>query len=407
MDLYEIPLLLALGALILYTVLGGADFGAGFWQLVAGRGPRAARIRDHAHDSMGPVWEANHLWLIFVLVIMWTAYPLAFGSIGSTLCVPLFVAAVGIILRGAAYALRAGAATPREMGSIDMLFSLSSILTPFALGAAVGGIASRRVPVGNAAGDLFTSWLNPTSILIGVLAVAVASYLAAVYMSADAVRIGEPDLARRFRARALGAGVVAGAVALGGLVVLHSDAEPLYHGLVEGDGRPALGLSVLAGVLTLALVWRSRFELARYSAAVAVGAIVAGWALAQSPVLLPGLTVREAAAPHDTMVALIVALAAGAVILFPSLTLLFRLYLGGVFERTPASGAPPQRDGAVLSTSAIALLERSAGASLILGFGFLTVAESGWAHAVGVAALFAFIALGFIAVVPPALTRER
>jgi cytochrome bd ubiquinol oxidase subunit II len=406
MDLYEIPLFIALGALILYTVLGGADFGAGFWQLMAGRGPRAARIRDHAHHSMGPVWEANHLWLIFVLVIMWTAYPLAFGSIGSTLCVPLFVAAVGIILRGAAYALRAGASTPQEMGRIDTLFSLSSILTPFALGAAVGGIASRRVPVGNAAGDLFTSWLNPTSILIGVLAVAVASYLAAVYLSADAVRIGEPDLARRFRARALVAGVVAGAVALGGLLVLRSDAKPLYQGLVEGDGRVALAVSVLAGVFALALVWRSRFELARYSAALAVAAIVAGWALAQSPVLLPGLTVREAAAPHDTMVALIVALAAGAVILFPSLTLLFRLYLGGVFERTATPGGPGPHGAAVLSTSATGLLGRSAGACLILGFGFLTVAESGWAHAVGVAALFAFIALGFIAAVPPALTRD-
>jgi cytochrome d ubiquinol oxidase subunit II len=169
MQLYEIPLIFALVGLVLYTVLGGADFGAGVWQLTAGGGPRAERIRDHAHNAMAPVWEANHVWLIFVLVIMWTAYPVAFGSIGSTLAIPLFVAAVGIIFRGTTYALRAGAGAARELRVIDTLFALSSILTPFALGAAVGGIASRRVPVGNAAGDFVTSWLNPTSILIGAL----------------------------------------------------------------------------------------------------------------------------------------------------------------------------------------------------------------------------------------------
>src|SRR5207237_3357533 len=148
----------------------------------------------------------------------------AFGSIASTLSVPLFIAAIGIIFRGAAYALRSGSATRTELRAIDAVFSLSSILTPFALCAAVGGIASRRVPVGNAAGHLFSGWLNPTSILVGVLAVATAAYLAAVYLSADAVRLGQADLARQFRARALGSGLVAGAIAIGGLAVLHSDA---------------------------------------------------------------------------------------------------------------------------------------------------------------------------------------
>src|SRR5205085_4354432 len=134
---------------------------------------RGECIRDHAHAAMAPVWEANHVWLVFVLTVMWTAYPIAFGSIASTLSIALFIAAVGIIFRGAAYALRAGARTPREAGTIDTIFAICSVLTPFALGAAVGGIASMRVPVGNAAGHLFSSWLNPTSILVGVLAVAV------------------------------------------------------------------------------------------------------------------------------------------------------------------------------------------------------------------------------------------
>src|SRR4030095_10271943 len=134
--------------LALYTVLGGADFGAGFWQVVAGKDERADEIRDHAHHAMAPVWEANHVWLIFVLTVVWTAYPTAFGSIASTLSVPLFIAAVGIIFRGGSYALRAGAPPPRELRAIDTVTALSSIITPFALGAAVGGIASGRVPVG-------------------------------------------------------------------------------------------------------------------------------------------------------------------------------------------------------------------------------------------------------------------
>ena len=168
MLLKALPLTFVLAGLALYTALAGADFGAGFWQLFAGRGERAAGIRAHAHRSMGPVWEANHVWLIFVLTVFWTSYPRAFGSIASTLAVPLFIAALGIILRGAAYALRAGASGAGESGVIDTIFSVSSVLTPFALGAAIGAIATGRVPVGNASGHPFSSWLNPTSIFIGL-----------------------------------------------------------------------------------------------------------------------------------------------------------------------------------------------------------------------------------------------
>src|SRR5262245_28341541 len=163
MSLAELPLLLMLAGLAAYAVLGGADFGAGFWQLVRGR----RELREHAHHAMSPVWEANHVWLIFVLVVCWTASPRAFGSIASTLAAAFFVAGIGIVLRGTAYALRAGTATPREQRRVEVVLALSSILTPFALGAVLGGIASGRVPVGNARGDLLTSWLNPTSALIG------------------------------------------------------------------------------------------------------------------------------------------------------------------------------------------------------------------------------------------------
>src|SRR5262249_15674014 len=157
---------------------------------------------------------ANHVWLIFVITVFWTAYPKAFGSIASTLAIPLFIALIGIVFRGAAYALRSGATTEREAGGIDTIFAISSILLPFALGAAIGAIATDRVPVGNAAGHLGSSWLNPTSIFIGVLAVAVCAYLAAVYLAADAAHDGDAALEQQFRLRALGSGVVAGAIAL-------------------------------------------------------------------------------------------------------------------------------------------------------------------------------------------------
>jgi cytochrome d ubiquinol oxidase subunit II len=396
--LSALPLAFVLAGVVLYSVLAGADLGAGFWQLFAGRGQHAEEIREHAHHSMGPVWEANHVWLIFVLTVFWTAYPTAFGSITSTLAFPLFLAGIGIVFRGAAYALRAGASTPRELGVIDTVFSLSSILTPFALGSMVGGIATGRVPVGNAAGDRFSSWLNATSIIVGVLAVATCAYLAAVYLAADASRRDESDLVDAFRMRALGAGVVAGALALAGIVVVRREARTLYDGLVSGRALPAVVVSALAGLATLALVYRRRFEAARYSAALAVAAVVAGWALAQWPTILPGLDVRQAAAPHDVLIAVVVAVLGGGAIVFPSLALLFRLTLAGRFdEGRPAQARPPAR---VRPQAGAALLVRLAGACLIVGFGLLTVANAAWAHGIGVAALLAFVVTGFLALMP-------
>jgi cytochrome bd ubiquinol oxidase subunit II len=414
MHFYELPLIFALIGLVLYTVLAGADFGAGFWQLFAGRGQGAARVRDHAHNSMAPVWEANHVWLIFVLTVTWTAYPTAFGSIASTLSVPLFIAAIGIIIRGAAYALRAGTSTAGERRPIDAVFAISSILTPFALGTMVGGIASRRVPVGNAAGELFSSWLNPTSLMVGALAVATSAYLAAVFLAADAARLRDGDLEGRFRSRALGAGLVAGAIAIAGLAVLQTDAHFLYHRLLYSDGLAGVITSILAGIATLELVRRNRFETARYTAALAVAAVVAGWALAQNPTLLPGLTIQQAAASHDTLVVLIVAAIGGALTLFPSLALLFGLVLRGQLDHDANLVAQPMAvAGSLLAASAPGLLARLAGAGLLAGFGLLTVAEAGWAHALGVLALLGFIACGFLAAVPAQLAdidrgdRER
>jgi cytochrome bd ubiquinol oxidase subunit II len=330
----ELCLALVVAGMIAYAVLGGADFGAGFWDLTAGGARRGGAVRGMVQRSMGPVWEANHVWLIFILVIFWTAFPVPFGSVMSTLYVPLLIVTVGIIFRGTAFALRGEAATINEARLLGGLFAMSSVLVPFCLGACVGAIASGRVPIGNAAGDPFSSWLNPTGIMVGVLFVLTGAYLAAVYMAADSQRGDLVDLQRAFRGRALGAGIAAGIVAAAGLLVLRSDARHLYDGLVSDGGLACVAVSAVAGVGTLALVWRQRYATARYSAVVAVAAVIVGWAVAQSPDLLPGeLTVEQAAAPDATLVAVLVSVVFGTALLAPSMYWLFSLTLRGRLDQ--------------------------------------------------------------------------
>jgi cytochrome d ubiquinol oxidase subunit II len=330
----EVCLALVIAGITAYAVLGGADFGGGFWDLTAGGAERGGRVRGMVEHSMSPVWEANHVWLIFVLVIMWTCFPVAFGSIFSTLYVPLFIAAAGIIFRGTAFALRGQAATIGEARLLGALFASSSVLVPFCFGACLGAIGSGRVPVGNAAGDPISSWLNPTGILVGVLAVITGAYLAAVYMAGDSVRAGLPDMQRAFRARALIAGVAAGMVAIGGLIVLRDDARSLFDGLTSDGGLVFVIASAIAGGITLWLVWAERFELARFSAAAAVACVTVGWAFAQSPYLLPEhLTLEKAAAGDATLIATLVGVGLGLLVLVPSLYLLYSLTLKGRLDQ--------------------------------------------------------------------------
>jgi cytochrome bd ubiquinol oxidase subunit II len=342
------------------------------------------------------------VWLIFVLTVTWTAYPAAFGSIASTLSIALIVAVLGIVVRGAAYAVSAGTSGPRQVRKLDFVSAISSIVTPFALGACVGGIASGQVPYGKAQGDLVSSWLNPTSAVVGALAIAVSAYLAAVYLCDDAQRRGEHALVAPYRRRALGAGTVAGLLALAGLAVVQRDAHPLYRELIAGPGLPAVIVSGATGVSALGLVLRRRFQLARLAAALAVAAIVAGWALAQQPQLLPGLTVDQAAAPRDTLIAVIIAVVGGGIVVIPSLFVLLRLSVAGhLGDYSSDGGFAALRSGpARIPELHPARAGRLATACLIAGFSFLTVAEVGWAHAIGVAMLLAAIALGLAAAAP-------
>lgn len=404
MTLAELPLVLMLVGLTAYAVLGGADFGAAFWQLGA-RGEQGGALRQHAYRAMGPVWEANHVWLIFVLAICWTAYPEVFASIFSTLTVPLFIAAIGIILRGTAYAIHAGTAREIERRAVDRIFSISSVLTPFALGTVVGAIAFGRVPVGNAQGDLVSSWLNASSFIIGFLAVATGAYVAAVYLAGDGARAGREDLASAFRTRALGAGVITGAIALVALLVVHSDGGRVGERLLEWPAISAVASSAAAGLFTLELTRRSRFEAARYGASAAVAFVILGWALAQRPELLPGLTVDEAAAGQTVLLATVVGVAIGALVLIPSLILLFGLVLRGRFDEdagdTDGLASNSQRRPTRMSLLTLAVGAGAVGLLLTLIF------DGGALLGLGIVGLFAFVGLASIAIVSDATSSSE
>jgi cytochrome bd ubiquinol oxidase subunit II len=342
MTLPAVVLGLMFVGLIAYALFAGADFGAGIWDLLAGGTRRGARQRDLIEHSIGPVWEANHVWLIFVLVVLWTAFSGAFAAVATTLYIPMTLAAFGMIARGAAFAFRKSITTLGMRRFLGAAFAVSSLITPFFLGAVVGGVASGRVPPGIAAGDVVTSWVNPTSILGGVLAVLVCAYLAAVFLCADARREGPEDLAEQFRARALGTAAVTGAVGLGGFFVLRADAPLLFAGLT-GRGLPVIVLSVVAGLVAIALLVLRRYAIARLASGLAVTAILIGWAVAQYPYVLPPyLTIDQAAAPRTTLVATLVTLIVGGAILVPALVYLYTLFQREHAEHVEVGSAQPR-----------------------------------------------------------------
>jgi cytochrome d ubiquinol oxidase subunit II len=321
--------------LTMYAVFGGADFGAGFWSLLA-RGERDRRARGLIDWAIGPVWEANHVWLIFVLVYLWTGFSAAFEAIFSTLFIPLSLAALGIVLRGSGFAFQHTARRAGGRALATLAFGLASVLTPFFLGTVVGAIAGGRVPTGNAAGDPVTSWVNTLSLVTGTLFIATGAYLAAVFLVSDARRAGAPDLERYFVRRALVAAVATGALAAGGLVVLHADAPVVFDGL-KGDGLPLVVLSAACGTAVLVLLYRGARRGTRVLAAGAVAAVVWGWGVAQHPYLLPPtLTIDDAAAPSATLKSLLIVFGVAVVVVLPALGLLFTLVQRNLVEEAPA-----------------------------------------------------------------------
>ena len=334
-DLFTLPN--AVAALIVvalngYVLLGGADFGGGVWDLLAS-GPRRDRQRALIADAIGPIWEANHVWLIVVIVLLFTCFPSAFAELATTLHIPLTLMLIGIVLRGSAFTFRAhhgeDSAMPLHWGRV---FAVASTLTPVFLGICVGAVASGAVPR-KGHGEFYQSfvapWLTPFCFGAGALTLALFVFLAAVYLTVEAREIG---LQADFRRRALAAAAAVFLTATATLALALPDAPLMGHGLTASAW--ALPLHVLTGaaaVVAIGGLWGRRYRLARLAAAVQVSAILWGWALAQYPYLLPPtFTIAGAAAPRVTLTLVLWALAAGALVLFPSL-----FYLLSIFKRRP------------------------------------------------------------------------
>jgi cytochrome bd ubiquinol oxidase subunit II len=316
---------LLLLAIVMYAIFGGADFGAGFWDLVAGGAERGERPREVIDHSIGPVWEANHVWLIFCFVLLWTGFPEAYASVMLTLFVPLTLAALGIVLRGSSFAFRKTVFRTRDRRNFGAAFAGGSVLVPYCMGAIAGAIASGRVPPGGEAGDPWTSWVNPTSVLGGVLALTVVAYLSSVYLVWDSRRLADDTMGEYFRRRAVGAAIIAGAAALAGIFILQADSEYLFDEL-KGKALPLVIVSAVCGVGSLILLLRKATHWARLLAIGAVATVVGAWGVAQWPYILPEtLEVSEAAAPSGTLVTLLVAAVGMLVIVVPGFILLYVL----------------------------------------------------------------------------------
>lgn len=327
-DLIAVVLLLAVAA---YACGGGTDYGAGFWDLTAGgteRGKRPRWLIDHA---MAPVWEVNNVWLIFVLVIMWTGFPLLFQTVFSAMWLPLALAAIGLVLRGAGFAFRKPSKRLAGRRLYGAVFAVASVVTPFFLGAAVGGVASGRVAPGTEASA--DAWTSPMSVMFGLVAIATTAFLGAVFLTGDARRFDAPDLVGYFRLRALSALAVLTVLAVITGFVTHEDSPHVWHGLTHGLG---LLFVVLAGVAALATAWlllRTPSAWLRVTAVGVVASAVIAWGVAQRPYLIPtSLTVSDAAGAPATLTWLAIVTLVALVLVMPAVALLYWLDAHGELE---------------------------------------------------------------------------
>ncbi len=314
-----------------YVLTGGADFGGGMWDLLA-RGPRRDAQRSLIAHAIGPIWEANHVWLILVVVILFTAFPAAFATLGTVLHIPLSLMLTGIVLRGSSFVFRSyGARDDVSQRRWGRVFAIASLLTPLLLGVIVGAIASGAVGAVSPGAEsssfvavYVAPWLSPFPLAMGVLALTMFAFLAAVYL---AVAASDEELREDFRQRALGAALAMFIAAFGGLVVAELHVPHVSWRMTHGIAvvlQAAIALAALSAIWSL---WTRRYAAARVAAATQVSLILWGWVIVQYPfVIPPTLTLRAAAAPSVTLRLLLYGLVGGGVILLPALAYLFRTF---------------------------------------------------------------------------------
>jgi cytochrome bd ubiquinol oxidase subunit II len=314
-------------ALVIYSLLGGADYGAGFWDLMCS-GPRQQGQRDLISRAIQPVWEANHIWLILLVVLMFSGFPAAFSEISLGLGVPIFLILLGIILRGSSYIFRA-----YFMGSVrtqlywGKVFSISSSVTPLFLGIVIGAISSDTVLVkdGISENGFRGTWLHPFPLIVGVLSLSLFTYLSACYLT---IETNDTALQNDFRNRALFSGFVSLMAAFATYVVAGNAAQGIRDGLSRAPYVWLIELGgAVAALVAFQALWTRRYQRARIAAAAQVALIVFGWGVAQYPYLVrPGLTIANSAAPSNIVSDLVIAVAMGALVLIPSLILLLVVF---------------------------------------------------------------------------------
>lgn len=337
-----------LAAVAAYACAGGTDYGAGFWDLFAGGAERGKRPRWLIDHAMAPVWETNNVWLIFVLVVMWTGFPVLFQTVFMAMWLPLALAAVGLVLRGAGFALRKPTRRLARRRVYGAAFAVSSVVTPFFLGAVVGGLATGRVVPGTKASA--DAWSNGTSVIAGLLTVAATAFLGAVFLTADARRFDAADLVGYFRLRAWSSLGVIAVLAVVGLVVTDDDARYVHDGLTSGIGLALVLAAAVGALATAGLLYRTATGWARITAVGSVALVVLAWGLAQRPYLIPtSLTVSQAAGASTTLRWLMLVTVVAVVLVGPPLVLLYRLDTAGALQplteadlRRTAAGREPE-----------------------------------------------------------------
>jgi cytochrome d ubiquinol oxidase subunit II len=318
------------GALILsltcYALLGGADYGAGVWYLLA-RGPRAQMHRTLIARAIAPIWEANHVWLILVVTILFTAFPPAFALITTTLHIPLTVMLIGVVLRGSAFAFRSYDPGALLQPQWERLFEISSVITPVLLGVTLGAVASGTLQIvpHDFQRTFVSPWLNAFPITVGLFALALFVFLSAVYLILETE---DQRIRADFRERALASGLIANALAVVVFLSSRRGAPAVWDGLTGAWwSMPLLTATASTALSALLLLWFRRYYLARSFAGAEVTLILWGWAMAQYPYLVePALKITDAAAPTATLKLVLAALTVGALVLFPSLYYLYRVF---------------------------------------------------------------------------------
>jgi cytochrome d ubiquinol oxidase subunit II len=315
--------------LIFYAVTGGADSGGGIWDLLA-RGPRREAQRSAIAKAIGPIWEANHVWLILIVVLLFTAFPRAYSVIMTALFIPVTLMLIGVIFRGAAFIFRKYDSRAEEVQNRwSTIFGGASFFTPFVQGITLGALATGQIHVstGQVTTGFFAGWLAPFAIFCGFFALSLCAFLAATYMTVDTTK--QRDLQNDFRLRALWSGVALGPSAAAAFFTAKTGAPQIFQGLTRWWAVPLIGTTVCLAVVALMALWWRKFQLARISAIATTALILIGWSLAQFPYLVvPDITIPAAAAPLITLRLLLIALLVGAVLLFPSLYFLFWIFKG-------------------------------------------------------------------------------